>query len=219
MLTNNHITPVNEIDTGNPLQSEGEDMDVDHDGPIDDSDDEAASIPPLKSSRNGIFEAAPSLEDIEKAHHDLEDLLCPLQRDKSQRYKDPGFDKRTTKCLEAMKLYCFNIIDMESKKQPGETGIWTKASVQTSRSLGFGKKGSVKPGTHHARQLQEWVQTFIDDREEVPTCNWKTSGRSLIDDKDFAQEVHAHLQSIGPYVSAMDIVHFINTPKMLARLQ
>jgi hypothetical protein len=107
--------------------------------------------------------AAPSLEDIEKAHHDLKDLLRPLQRDKSQQYKDPGFDKRTTKCLEAMKLYCFNIIDMESKKQPGETGIWTKASVQTSKSLGFGKKGSVKPGTHHAQQLQEWVQTFIDD--------------------------------------------------------
>ena len=52
----------------------------------------------------------------------------------------------------------------------------------------------------------------------MPTCNWSTSGRSLIDDEDFAQEIHAHLQTLGPYVSAEAIVRFIDNPEMLARL-
>ena len=49
-------------------------------------------------------------------------------------------------------------------------------------------------------------------------CNWDTSGRSLIDDEDFAQEIHAHLQTFGPYFSAESIVQFVDTPEMLARL-
>jgi hypothetical protein len=41
----------------------------------------------------------------------------------------------------------------------------------------------------------------------------------LIDDEDFAQEIHAHLQTLGPYFSAESIVQFIGTPEMLARLK
>jgi hypothetical protein len=70
------------------------------------------------------------------------------------------------------------------------------------------------------RQLHAWVYTFIDDRKETPSCHWQTSGRSLIDDEDFAQEVHAHLQSLKPHeVCAEAIVCFLDNPKMLEHLK
>ena len=40
----------------------------------------------------------------------------------------------------------------------------------------------------------------------------------MIDDEDFAQEIHAHLQTLGPYVAAEAIIRFIDTPEMLERL-
>ena len=54
----------------------------------------------------------------------------------------------------------------------------------------------------------------------MPTCNWKTSGRSLIDDEDFTQEIYQHLQSLKPEgIHAEAIVRFLDNPNMLARLQ
>ena len=66
------------------------------------------------------------------------------------------------------------------------------------------------------KNFQRWLRLFkfIDD-QGVPTCNWSTSGRSLM---DFAQEIHVHLQNLGPYVSAKAIVRFLDNPEMLAHL-
>jgi len=100
------------------------------------------------------------------------------------------------------------------------SNIWTQASIDTAQSLGHIKKGSAKPGTKKAKALRKWVHEFIDDREEVPTCDWKTTGRSLIDDEDFAQEIHAHLQTLKPHeVCAEAIVRFLDNPDMLERLR
>jgi hypothetical protein len=42
---------------------------------------------------------------------------------------------------------------------------------------------------------------------------------SLLEDKNFAQEIHMHLQGIGKYVKAIDIVHFLDMPEMKVRLK
>ena len=119
---------------------------------------------------------------------------------KSQRYKDPGFDKKTVKYLQAMKLLSFNVLDMEEKEVHPKDKVWMKASVQTARSLRYSWKCSQKPGKKNA------------------TCNWYTSGRSLNDDEDFSQEKHAHLQTLGPYFSGESIIQFIDSPERLACL-
>jgi len=138
--------------------------------------------------------------------------------DKSRWYKDPTFDKKTVERLHAMKLLCFNILDMEEKKAHPNDKVWTMAAIQTACSLGYHQKGSQKPGKKKSEHLCRWLRLFIEDREEVPTCNWDTLGRSLIDDDDFAQEIHAYLQTLGPYFSTESIVQFIDTPEMLAWL-
>jgi hypothetical protein len=43
-------------------------------------------------------------------------------------------------------------------------------------------------------------------------------GLSLIDDADFAQELHLHLQSIGEYYSSEDIIRYVACLEILEKL-
>ena len=47
-------------------------------------------------------------------------------------------------------------------------------------------------------------------------CRWNVS---ILEDEDLAQDIHLHLQSIGKFVEAMDIVHYLDTPVMKTRLK
>src|SRR6266436_9559186 len=44
-----------------------------------------------------------------------------------------------------------------------------------------------------------------------PYGKWK---ESILMDEDIRQDIEAHLHSLGPFISAMDIVEFLNTPDM-----
>ncbi|PPQ79172.1 hypothetical protein CVT26_000516 [Gymnopilus dilepis] len=168
--------------------------------PIDDSDSVQEDGNPRKE-RKGNFRPAPSLEAVEAALHDLDDILKPARTDKSQSYRD-GLDKRSRARLVEMQIFCRVYINHKKEQLADPSkgkNAWTLASIDAARLLGHAKTGSKKPGDRRARQLREWIHAFIDDREEVPICDWKTSGRSLIDDPDFAQEIHAHLQSLKPH--------------------
>ena len=191
-------------------------------GPIDDSDSESASDsdPPGPDNQvrgeKGIFQPPPTLEQVETAARDLENILRPPRKDKTQSYKDVDLDKKTKKRLQDMHSFCINFIRMENRRKenlkPGSS--WTLASVETAQILGYGT------GKKKSENLRKWVRTFIEDREKLPTCNWQTSGRSLIDDEDFAQEIHQHLQSLKPEdIRAEAIVKFLDDPEMLTRLQ
>jgi len=209
-------TPAVQEEPTNP----GPDSEADT-GPIDDSDnkseiaDEAA-----QPQRKGTYDFPPSLEQIKDALQDLTDILKPRRGDKRQKYKDPGLDSRSRKRLEEMQIFCRTYIDLIEKKGSDTRGVWQEASLTASRLLGHAVPGSKRPGERRSRDLRKWVRDFIGDREEVPLCQWKTTGRSLIDDEDLAQEIHAHLQSLDPSaVGGEAIVRFIDSPEMLARLQ
>jgi hypothetical protein len=58
----------------------------------------------------------------------------------------------------------------------------------------------------------------MSDQECLPTNLYGRWNVSLLKDEDLAQEIHLHLQGIGKYVKAMDIVHFLDMPEMKARL-
>jgi hypothetical protein len=69
-----------------------------------------------------------------------------------------------------------------------------------------------------ARRLREWTRTYISDRKNLPLNTYGRWNVSLLEDEDLAQEIHLHLQGIGKYVKAMDIVHYLDTPEMKAHL-
>ncbi|KIM77358.1 hypothetical protein PILCRDRAFT_76818 [Piloderma croceum F 1598] len=70
-----------------------------------------------------------------------------------------------------------------------------------------------------AKQLRIWTRAYINDHECLPFNQYGRWNVSLLEDEDLAQEIHVHLQSIGKYVKAMDIVHFLDTSEMKARLK
>jgi len=57
------------------------------------------------------------------------------------------------------------------------------------------------------------VACLLKDRDCLP-LNDMPLNVSLLEDEDLATEIHLHLQGIGQYVKAMDIVHYLDTPKM-----
>ena len=89
-------------------------------------------------------------------------------------------------------------------------GRWTAASLATASNL--------EKGLAHARKLREWTRAFIDDRKDLPVNPYGAWTESVIDKyPEIAQELHAHLQGIGKFVKAMDIVDFMDTPEMWLR--
>ncbi|KAF9515962.1 hypothetical protein BS47DRAFT_1443540 [Hydnum rufescens UP504] len=72
----------------------------------------------------------------------------------------------------------------------------------------------------YASRLRHWSCAYLVDFEDLPkndAGSWNTS--VLMTDEDLKQDIQTHLQSLGPFVSAMDIVHFLDTPTMKAHLK
>jgi hypothetical protein len=84
---------------------------------------------------------------------------------------------------------------------------WTMASLLTARALEW------KPA--YLQVLHEQVHAFITDHKDLPFNIYGTWNESLLDkDEELAQEIHLHLQGIGRYVKAMDLVDFLDTPEI-----
>ncbi|KIL54686.1 hypothetical protein M378DRAFT_1052139 [Amanita muscaria Koide BX008] len=64
-----------------------------------------------------------------------------------------------------------------------------------------------------------WTRSFISDRKEIPENRYGCGNKSAIDDEDLAQDIHLHLQTIGKYIKADDIVQYCAKPAILARLK
>jgi len=89
----------------------------------------------------------------------------------------------------------------------GIMGHWTALSLHTADCL--------QRGPLHAWSIQVWVQAFITDQEDLLVNPMGCWNESVIDkDPTIAHEIHAHLQGIGKFVKAMDLVNFMDTPEM-----
>jgi hypothetical protein len=87
---------------------------------------------------------------------------------------------------------------------------WIKASELAAMIAGKNKT--------LARRLREWTHTLIRNPESLPAQEYRKWSTSILRNEDIAQEIHLHLQSHGKYVSAMDIVRFLDTLEMRDRL-
>jgi hypothetical protein len=96
------------------------------------------------------------------------------------------------------------------KKQP-MSPQWQAASLQTAKSLG---------GTSYmAQSLCEWMHKFLEDLYFIPEHHQKgQAGHALINNNDFAQELHFHLQGVDEYCTMDDIICYIAHPEILTKL-
>ncbi|KIK74720.1 hypothetical protein PAXRUDRAFT_19606 [Paxillus rubicundulus Ve08.2h10] len=58
--------------------------------------------------------------------------------------------------------------------------------------------------------LRSWAKSFVLDQDDLPFNLFGTSKLSKIDNDELAAELHAHLQSIGKYVKAANLVQYLS---------
>ena len=153
----------------------------------------------------GVFMAPPMMEEVILAHRELQMILKPARKT-GRGHKDPELDSFFKARLEGMKQFMWTYINPKS----GATGQWAAASLQMANNL--------EKGPSHTKKLRNWTRAFIADRENLPVNPYGAWNESMIDkDPEIAQSIHAHLQSRGKFVKAMDLVNFLDTPEMRER--
>ncbi|TFK89911.1 hypothetical protein K466DRAFT_574542 [Polyporus arcularius HHB13444] len=64
-------------------------------------------------------------------------------------------------------------------------------------------------GGYMARQVRKWTRAFIEDRHQLPVSFANTWNTSVLDNEDFEQALLVHLQGLGKYICAADIVAYL----------
>jgi hypothetical protein len=153
----------------------------------------------------GQFTPPPTVEEATLALADLKLILRP-PRNSGRGHKDPKLDLLLRTRLERMQMFLWNYTD------PANKGCgWMAASLKTAHAQ--------EKGPWLAGRLREWVRAYCKDREDLPMNIYGTWSSSILEDEDFAQELLLHLQGIGKYVKAMDIVEYLDRAEVKSRLK
>ncbi|TBU22711.1 hypothetical protein BD311DRAFT_822795 [Dichomitus squalens] len=87
----------------------------------------------------------------------------------------------------------------------GDSKQWGALSLRTAVRW--------EKGIHTARSLRTWTRAFLTDRHELPLTPENTWTKSLLEKRpDLKEAIGEHLQSVGKYVRALDIVDFMALP-------
>jgi hypothetical protein len=135
----------------------------------------------------------PTVEAACKAHTKIKDILHPC-RDNGIGHKDPKLDLLLRSRLEGMQRFLWAYTNINSRVY----NTWMAASLETAESAEHGRC--------YARCLREWSCAFIEEDENLPFNVYGTWNKSQLDDEDLKQELLTHLQSIGKFICAMDLV-------------
>ncbi|TFK83979.1 hypothetical protein K466DRAFT_497444 [Polyporus arcularius HHB13444] len=92
----------------------------------------------------------------------------------------------------------------------GSAAGWGSQSLQTAVAY--------QKGPARARLLRRWTRSFLADRHALPVPLANTWTISLLDrQSDLKEAICEHLQAMGKYVRAVDIVHFMADPANMVR--
>lgn len=149
---------------------------------------------------------APTVADALAALGDLKGILYPRWAN-ARGFKDSNIDTWTRGRLGEMETFLHHYTGPHSRVN----GHWTAAAIETA--VGRGKK----PG--HSRLLRAWTKAYIRNRNNLPTNPYGAWSKSHLDEDDLSLELQIHLRSLGKYVSAMDIVHYLDRPEIKVRLK
>jgi hypothetical protein len=165
-----------------------------------DRDEEQSDCP--QAPERGLFEPPPSLELARSALAGIKIVLNP-PRNTRAGHKDPGFDLLLRGRLDLMKMFLWRYVDSPDG--------WIASSLHVAHAA--------ERGPCLAKRLREWTRAYIKDPECLPFNVYGRWNISLLEDEDLANEISLHLQGIGKWIKAMDIVHFLDTPEMKLRFK
>ena len=88
-------------------------------------------------------------------------------------------------------------------------GSWIAASLRTAVAWEF--------GPHRVMKLHGWMCNFLEDRHALPFSTMGEWTTSLLEKPDLQEAISQHLQAVGKFVHAMDIVEFMSNPEVLLK--
>ena len=122
---------------------------------------------------------------------DIHTLLHP-KRKTGIGHKTHGLRPFVAQRLQDMSVFlCLFIQDIHE---------WINASLTAAKILGR--------GSYYAQRLRRWSVDFILDRGELPDKRLFSGHISRLENEDIKSELNLHLQSLGKYVSATDLVRY-----------
>ncbi|KAF7357933.1 hypothetical protein MVEN_00839800 [Mycena venus] len=184
------------------------DEDVQHES----MDEEAEEGHPEDDAKEGKF-TAPTIEEAQAALKAINLLLRP-PRNTGAGYKRCDLPLYTRTRLEWVASF-LHLYTSNHHRVPGQQPVnskWISASLAAAHAA--------QKGPWTARRLRQWVRAFMKDPKDLPTSPYSSWNRerSILEDADVANEIALHLQSLGKYVKALDIVHYIDQPDVKKRL-
>lgn len=123
-------------------------------------------------------------------------------RRRSGGYIDTNLDQVTRRRFAAMET-CLNHY----------IGAGAKGFVACSLHAAHGQR----QGATYARSIRKWIREAIDTKK-LPYHEHGWWNIPILGDEDVSHEIKMHLQSIGKYARAEDIVKFLSNPETRARL-
>jgi len=187
---------------------EGDDASIESHGGNEHASAEHVTMPAGVRARDyqqtGKHDHPPAIYEAQSALDDIKKLLRP-PRDKGPGYKDPGLDELLRGRLEGMRHFLWAYVNPQSSTH----GAWGASSMKAADDL--------EKGMAFACKLREWSRAFLADREDIPINPYGKWNESILDrNATLVQDIHLHLQGIGPFVKALDLVDFMDTPDMRA---
>ncbi|KAJ7495116.1 hypothetical protein FB451DRAFT_1008973, partial [Mycena latifolia] len=147
----------------------------------------------------------PSNASVDTAIVNLQNILHP-RRKTGRGHRKTNLDIVTTARLESMIRF------LRLHKAAGYAG-WTLHSETVAAASG--KSGSK---TWLGRKICQWAINFCEDKKNIPSHMYGCFNSSIMADEDVAGDIHLHLQSLGKWVSANEIVRYVATPEFQAHL-
>lgn len=134
---------------------------------------------------------APAMAAAHYAIMDIRTILHP-KRQTGPGHKTHGLQPFVVQRLQDMSMFLY--LYLHGTKE------WTNSSLAAAKILGRGK--------YYAQRLCRWTINFIFDRCKLPDKRLLLGSISRLEDEDFGSELSMYLQSLGKYVSAMDLVRY-----------
>jgi hypothetical protein len=111
-----------------------------------------------------------------------------------------GMNRWSKRHLEEIKT----ILHLYMREQSKVKSLWIAALAQATQAHGK------KPG--HARNLQSHTRKFVESCTVLVNLFGAWTKSRIKTDKKFAQDINLHLQSLGKYVKAHNIVTYLDQP-------
>lgn len=159
------------------------------------------------------FIAAPALEPSRVALKAVKLHLQPPRGKKPTGTAGVGYKKTNLNPLIRTRLAVKSLLELYTHRMATSNNPaarpWTASSVTVAQTLG-------KP-PWFARTVRKWTRSFINNPTVPPVNPYGKWVKSRLLDEDLMQDIQLHLQEVGKYVRALDIVHYLDQPDVKAR--